>query len=689
MVIDASKDQNLDQLMDQAHKLLDGEANGQSDDQQRRYQTFLKRVEAALIQLKKFSFKHPNNGDEQLYAKQNYIGSYTKALPHNGSGEVNPSDYQALLKAVQTGNFADFENIKLGGDTKLTNPQSAYAFELEGIDSHGLTMPPAPALSSAQEASEMVELYWQALTRDVPFSQYETNQLTQAAAADLSTLSDFRGPKAGNSQVTPATLFRGGTSGDLAGPYVSQFLLVDVPYGIAGAFPGASTPVPPNTQRRPFAQPGKDFITAFAEWLRIQNGSKPSVSTKLDEVPRYIHTSRDLVEYVHRDYPYQTFVNACLILLSYGPDALDPANLYLRAKKQNGFVTFGASDVLDLVARVANEALKHAWYQKWLVHRRLRPEEFAGWIDNQLNGRSNYPLNSEVLKSPVLKEVFSRYGSYLLPQAFPEGCPTHPAYPSGHATYAGACVTVLKAFFNEDFEIPNPVFANEDGTELLPYSARLTVGGELNKLATNIAIARDAAGVHWRTDGIEGLKLGEAVAISFLQDRTRLYNEPFSGFTFTKFDGTAFLAGTGLTGQYFNNLDLTNLVLTRTDAMIDFNWGSKAPDALIQPDTFSVRWTGQLQPRYSETYTFYTTTDDGVRLWVNGQLLIDRWVDQGATTWSGKIALNAGQKYDLRMEYYENGGSANARLEWESPSQARQVIPQSQLFLCSDSNNNA
>jgi len=184
--------------------------------------------------------------------------------------------------------------------------------------------------------------------------------------------------------------------------------------------------------------------------------------------------------------------------------------------------------------------LKAAWYQKWLVHRRLRPEEFGGWIDNQLNGRASYPINLEILNSQVLKEVSKKYGSYLLPQAFPEGCPTHPSYPAGHATYSGAMTTVLKAFFNESFVIPHPVVASDDGLSLLPYKGSdiLTVGGELNKLAANIAIARDAAGVHWRSDGIEGLKLGEAVAIRILQDRKTLYNEPFSGFTLTKFDNT-------------------------------------------------------------------------------------------------------------------------------------------------------
>ena len=123
--------------------------------------------------------------------------------------------------------------------------------------------------------------------------------------------------------------------------------------------------------------------------------------------------------------------------------------------------------------------------------------------------------------------------------AYPEGCPTHPAYPAGHACVAGAGVTVLKAFFNETFIIPKPVQVTSDGSALFSYEGTpLTVGGELNKLASNIALGRDTAGVHWRSDGIEGLKLGEAVAIEILRDFRKTYNENFNGFSLTKFDGT-------------------------------------------------------------------------------------------------------------------------------------------------------
>ncbi len=139
--------------------------------------------------------------------------------------------------------------------------------------------------------------------------------------------------------------------------------------------------------------------------------------------------------------------------------------------------------------------------------------------------------------------------------------------------------------------------------------------------------------------------------------------------------------GLGLLGQYFDNSDLTNLKLTRTDPTINFSWiGGESPGMEIAPTTFSVRWTGAVEAEYSESYTFYTASDDGVRLWVNGQELINNWTDHGSTEDSGTINLVAGQKYDIKVEYYQANGGARAQLLWSSSSQPKSVIPQSRLY---------
>src|SRR4030095_1200137 len=103
---------------------------------------------------------------------------------------------------------------------------------------------------------------------------------------------------------------------------------------------------------------------------------------------------------------------------------------------------------------------KACWYQKWLVHLRLRPEAFGFLVQEQKVNGVDFDLNSDVIDSPVLADIFGLYGTYLLPQMYPEGSPTHPSYPAGHAVIAGACVTILKAFFDENFVIPNPVQPN-------------------------------------------------------------------------------------------------------------------------------------------------------------------------------------------------------------------------------------
>jgi len=138
--------------------------------------------------------------------------------------------------------------------------------------------------------------------------------------------------------------------------------------------------------------------------------------------------------------------------------------------------------------------------------------------------------------------------------------------------------------------------------------------------------------------------------------------------------------GSGLSGDYFSGTTLTTKVLTRVDPNVDFQWGTAAPAAGVPSDNFSVRWTGQVSPRYSGSTTFFTSSDDGVRLWVNGQQLINNWTAHGTTENSGSITLTAGQKYDIKLEYYEGTGGATARLLWSSSCEPKAAIPSSQLY---------
>ncbi len=169
-----------------------------------------------------------------------------------------------------------------------------------------------------------------------------------------------------------------------------------------------------------------------------------------------------MAEWVHIDVLFQAYFNAMLILFGMGAP-FDARNPYANSRTQIGFGTFGGPHIASLVCAVATCALKSVWYQKWSVHRRLRPEAFGGRIHNHVTRAATYPIHSDILNSAALDAVFLENGTYLLPQAFPEGSPTHPAYGAGHATVAGACVTILKAWFDESFVIPNPVVPTADG----------------------------------------------------------------------------------------------------------------------------------------------------------------------------------------------------------------------------------
>jgi membrane-associated phospholipid phosphatase len=384
----------------------------------------------------------------------------------------------------------------------------------------------APRFDSAEQAAEIAENYWMALTRDISFTDYQNNPLIGDAARDLSRYSDFRAPKAPGGSVTPSQIFRGVTRGDLIGPYISQFFWKETPFGSETI-----------DRRMQTAAPFSDYMTTYSEWLAIQNGATARPQS-FDATLRYIRNGRDLGEWVHRDVLFQAYFEALLILFRIGAP-IDANNPYAISRSQIGFGTLGDPFIASVLCAVATRALKAVWYQKWFVHRRLRPEVFAGRIHNHVNRNATYPIHGEILNSTVLGELHRRNGSYLLPMVFPEGSPLHPSFGAGHATVAGACVTILKAFFDESFVIPDPVEADSDGLRLHPYSGPpLTVGGELDKLASNVAIGRNIAGVHWRSDATESMRLGEEVAIRFLQEERGCLNERFDGFSLTRFDGS-------------------------------------------------------------------------------------------------------------------------------------------------------
>ena len=478
-----------------------------------------------------------NNGDEARYADKG--GTYTKCLPHDSLGRVDVAAYQTFKTALNSGKASDFEAIIMGGTRTLNGPQGGLAFCLDALDNAQFgqpQVPPAPAVASDQNATELLEHYWASLLRDVAFTDYPFDPNVALAAAELGSQPTYLGPRNGSGQVTADLLFRGGFPGETLGPYVSQFFLQPTSFG--------SQPI---GQQQITYLPNIDYMTSFAEWLDIQNGvdtRNTRLGNEVDPLLRYRRNGRDLAAFTHVDVLYQAYFTAFLVLAGIAAP-LNPGNPYIHSKKQNGFGTFGDPDFAGTLAAVATMALNAVWYQKWFVHLRPRPEAIGGLVHLIKTGQGNktdVKLSSVILKSAGLRQSFNKYKTWLLAQAFPEGSPAHPSYPTGHGTVGGACITVLKFFFDGDFVIPDPVMPTSDGGSLVPYTGadadELTVNGELNKLGHNVSFGHGIhAGIHWRSDTDTSLLLGEAVALSFLRDRAKTYNEPFT-VELTKFDGT-------------------------------------------------------------------------------------------------------------------------------------------------------
>ena len=493
----------------------------------------------------------PDNGDRARFT--DFSALYSKALRHDGLGVPNQISYQSLLDALQSETFQELQNVVVGTpgggpNSKLNGPDGSFAFDLEGLDSHAFTIPPpAPSVATAQTATEQVEHYWAALLRDVPFTEYGTNSLVAEAVADLNSRSFINSPQ--NNQfprpVTAQNLFRAQVfvgDGNVKGPYVSQFLLQPTFFGAQQL-----------TQKYKTFAPNQDFLTDVISYQAVQNGGA-SGDPVMDPTFRFIRNGRDFSAYTRVDVLYQAYFVAFLVLAGIKSPP-NPSNPYNGSNSQKAFGTFGGPDAAGTIGEMATRALKASWFRKWISDLRLRPEEYGALVEARRIGSTPVPqasgaLHSDVLTSAVLPKILAKHGSQLLPQAFPEGSPTHPCYTGGHATVAGACCTAIKFFFDGSQKIRPLLLAagsdvkqpTTDGLSLVNYTGAdrdaLDINGELSKLAFNIPFGHGVhAGIHFRSSNYWGVLLGEAVALSVLNDRAKSYNEPFT-INITKFDGT-------------------------------------------------------------------------------------------------------------------------------------------------------
>jgi hypothetical protein len=556
---------------DDRHHSRAQDTNRQERQPRRRRSRSARRREASIREnlLRRPVPDQPTSGDERRFGREvNYFASFSKGLPHDANGEVDPDAFERLRSALETPGGGEFDAVPQAGERPLTNPEAAISYNTVGLDPNDVYAPAVPAFDSAESAAEMVELYWQALLRDVRFADYGSHKDIGRAATELGGLTDYRGP------TEPASLFRGTVPGVEEGPYVSQFLYKNFERGV----------IERDQRMRPLKP--TDYLLDFENWLAVQNGEIPlgGINRSTPDEPslcdadirrdrrRYITTGRDLATYVGENVSQQPYLNAALILQNSEPDDPSPENLALSNLSAEGpgsvppdpelpvdpnvpagFVDYVRSGYQSLLGGILQSHAHAAWYHKWRVHRRPRPEAFGGRVyhvreGTRIDGQpaaDRYPVDGQLLDPTALAETERRLSTSLLPQAYPDGAPTHPSYPGGHAVTAGSNGTVLKAYFDEDAVITNPVRPDpEDPTQLTTEGVpdELTVGGEINKLATNIAYARSWAGIHYRSDTITGLRIGERIATAVLRDR--LHQRPAGAygsrgsFTFTTFDGT-------------------------------------------------------------------------------------------------------------------------------------------------------
>jgi hypothetical protein len=499
----------------------------------------------------------PDNLDRVRYS--DFSALHSKALRHDALGVPNQLSYQSLINALESDEnmFQALQNVDvanpnpLGGpNSKLNGPDTSFALDLEGLDSHAFTIPPpSPTVRSAQTATEQVEHYWAALLRDVPFRDYGSDTTVAAAVADLNTRSFIQGGGANQwpLPLTPERLFRARvasitTDGNLKGPYISQFMVQPTNFGAQ-----------PLDQKIQTFAPNQDFLTDVASYQSVQNGG-PSGNPIPDGTRRFIRNGRDLTAYTRVDVLYQAYFVAFLFLAQLEAP-LNPANPYIGSKSQKPFGTLGGPDAAGTLGKMATAALKASWCRKWIVDLRLRPEEYGALVEaRRINSlprpQAANELHNDVLSSAVLPRILAKHGTHLMPQAFPEGSPTHPCYTGGHATVAGACATALKFFFDGNQKLRpllqakgrDLVEPTSDGTGLTTYAGPdandIDINGELSKVAFNVCFGHGVhSGIHFRSSNYWGVLLGEEVALSVLRDRAKSYNEPFT-ISIKKFDGS-------------------------------------------------------------------------------------------------------------------------------------------------------
>jgi hypothetical protein len=441
----------------------------------------------------------PNHDDQW----NDFSGLYSKGLQQNAPGIPNRTVYSAFITEIDRGVaagatlpispplFESAQGVQLGGTAKENGPQGAFAAQRIGSQSPTYPTATPPTVGDADYAVELAELYWASLLRDTPFTEFvdsTSNSIIKAAVKNLNKhKANYRGPVDATGKVTPRLLFRGGLpngkrapgepayfSDEAAGPYMSQLCVLPTNLGAQAI-----------DQKMQSYVAGQDFMIDQGEWFRVQQGLPTGRSVTVDLMRRYMRDGRALATFTRQDELYQAYFIAYLVLKTI-QTPINPGIPYTGYSNQQPFGTFGGPDIAGTLGAVAKAAINAVWYQKWAKHLRHRPEAggglvhlwktaatpkpkaaaFSGSFANIM--KASLDASSEKYRRP--NAVSDKDKIFLLSQAFPEGSPPHPAYPTGHGAVAGACITALKFFFdcNQRFAaFAQPVVPSDDGLELV------------------------------------------------------------------------------------------------------------------------------------------------------------------------------------------------------------------------------
>ena len=531
----------------------------------------------------------------------------SKTFKHDSNYNViDSTNYAKFISEITAGNTRRLTSIAIdpSSQMKWIDPITKYAVSLTCPFPYTLPFTPFPEVGSREGFCDLFEVYFMSWLRDLPFYEYTnpSNFLASYVTKVLNYLNQMMPNNNNFSHPLPATaanLFRGKTKGDLLGPYVSQFLIHKPRFNYHTAFtaslPQFKAAIPADNEvlehymynNAPLTATNldtsgsnlgrSDFGMTEAEFINIQNGFiKGGVTLPAGYKPftvnRCVMTGRDLATIVHADYPSELLTRAVEILLTNGAP-LSKNNPYVKKILGSGygsFVQFSGVEVHNLMGEVTRESLKAVWYFKY-HNMRMRPEEFAGKIHFQKKNSTNVIPNlsqdyiTNILNDhKAFNEIQGVTNSYLLGLIYPEGAPIHPSYPAGHAIIAAACVSVMKALFDEDYLFKNlrngtmKIYEayNDDYIKTIGSTKRIclsttpsllreitsgveyvTIGNELDKLATNIASGRNFAGIHYRSDSEQSFDLGEKVAANFLRTKLREFGNKDITLSFTNRNG--------------------------------------------------------------------------------------------------------------------------------------------------------